>query len=126
VVQLGDLELSGAQLRKRLGGFELEGVAASLFGPDGTEYDLPFAEVDAATIAIELDDFAGAVFGRRPPEVDGLAGLLAVAGVWAVAESRARGGAVRIREVADGTVSVAQQSVDAALGLLDDKIGAQP
>ena len=62
-----------------------------------------------------------AVSARRPPEVDGLAGLRAVAGVWAVAESRARDGAVRIKDVVDGTLAVAQQPVDAALGLLDEK-----
>jgi predicted dehydrogenase len=126
VVQLGDLTLSGTELRKQLGGFELEGVAAAFFGSEGTEYDLPFGEVDAATIGIELDDFSGAVLGRRPPEVDGLAGLRAVAGVWAVAESRARGGAVRIDEVADGRLSVAQQPVDAALGLLAGAAASRP
>ena len=104
VVQLGETALSGAELRKQLGGFELDGVAAALFGPEGTEYDLPFAEVDAATIAIELDDFAGAVTDGRAAEVDGAAGLRAVAGVWAVAESRAAGGSVRIDDVADGTL----------------------
>ena len=117
VVQLGNVRLSGAELRKELGGFELRGVAASFFGPEGTEYDLPFAEVDAATIAIELDDFVGAVVDGCPPEVDGVAGLNAVAGVWAVAESRALGESVRIDEVADGTVSRSQQAVDEALGL---------
>jgi len=116
-VQLGDLTLSGAELRTRLGGFELEGLAASFFGAQGTEYDMAFAEADAATIAIELDDFADAVLAHRPPEVDGLGGLRAVAGVWAIAESRARGSAVRIREVADGTVWLAQKPVDEALGL---------
>jgi predicted dehydrogenase len=126
VVQLGDLALSGARLRKELGGFELQGVAASFFGSEGTEYDLPFAEVDAATIGIELDDFAGAIFGRRPPEVDGLGGLRAVAGVWAVAESRERGGAVRIGEVAEGRISAAQEPVDVALGLTGDERGARP
>ena len=127
VVQLGDLELRGAELRKRLAGFELQGVAASLFGAEGTEYDMTFAEVDAATIAIELDDFGDAVFARRPPEVDGWAGLRAVAGVWAVAESRALGRAVLISEVADGTVRLAQQPVDEALGLFaDEEKGIQP
>jgi predicted dehydrogenase len=125
VVQLGDIAWRGSELRKQLGGFELEGVAASLFGPEGTEYDLPFAEVDAATIAIELDDFAGAVLDARPPEVDGLAGLRAVAGVWAVAESRSLGGAVRIDDVADGTISQSQQPVDEALGLIGDGKGAR-
>ncbi len=125
VVQLGELTLSGARLRKELGGFELEGVAACFFGPEGTEYDLPFAQVDAATIGIELDDFAGAVFGRRSPEVDGLGGLRAVAGVWAVAESRACGGAVRISEVAEGRISHAQGPVDFALGFGGEETGGR-
>ena len=47
-------------------------MAASFFGSEGTEYDLPFAEVDAATIGIELDDFARAISTGRAPEVDGL------------------------------------------------------
>ena len=124
IVKLGERTLSGADLRRELGDFELEGVAAAFFGAAGTEYDLPFPEVDAATIAIELDDFADAICARRPPEVDGLAGLLAVAAVWAVGESHLGGGAVRIAEVASGTLSAAQDPVDAAIGLLPAPSGA--
>jgi predicted dehydrogenase len=122
-VRLGDRSLSGAELRRELGDFELGGVTAALFGPTGTEYDLPFPEVDAATIAIELDDFARAITGRTAPEVGGLEGLLAVAAVWGIAESRLRAHAVRIADVADGTVAVAQQRVDEAIGLLPDLNG---
>ncbi len=117
VVEVGERRLSGAELRAELGDFRLQGVAAEFFGAEGTEYDLPFAEVDAATIAIELDDFIGALIEKRAPEVDGRGGLLAVAGVWAVAESRATGGFVKIAEVADGTISAAQDPIDAAIGL---------
>ncbi len=117
VVQLGERTLSGAELRKELGGFELSGAAASFFGPDGTEYERPFPEVDAATIGIELDDFALAVGEGRQPEVDGRGGLLAVAIIWAVAESQKAGRPVGIAEVADGRVDAAQADVDAALGL---------
>ena len=124
VVQLGEVTLSGAELRRQLGGFELDGVAALFFGPEGTEYDLPFAEVDAATIAIELDDFAGAIIDNRAAEVDGAAGLRAVAGVWAVAESYATGGSVFIDDVADGRLAASQESVDEALGLVE-KNGAR-
>ena len=53
----------------------------------------------------------------KMPEVDGLDGLRAVAGVWAVAESHHLARPVRIAEVADGTVSAAQEPVNAALGL---------
>jgi predicted dehydrogenase len=117
VVTLGDRTLSGPELRRELGGFKLDGVAAALFGAEGTEYELPFADVDAATIAIEIDDFLRAVAERRPPEVDGVGGLRAVAAVWAVKESRQRDAWVRIDDVADGTISGAQDAIDDALGL---------
>jgi predicted dehydrogenase len=119
-VQLGDRVLRGAELRRTLGGFALTGVAAALFGAHGTEYELPFEEADAALIAIELDDFVSALDCGRAPEVDGRDGLLAVAAVWAVSEARASGGAVSVGDVADGTVSVAQAPVDAAIGLGGD------
>jgi predicted dehydrogenase len=117
VVELGERVLTGAQLRAELGDFRLTGVTADFFGPEGTEYDLPFAQVDAATIAIELDDFIAAIAEGRSPEVDGVGGLLAVAGVWALAESREAGGFVRIADVADGTISAAQDPIDRAIGL---------
>jgi predicted dehydrogenase len=119
VVQLGDRTLSGAELRRELGGFVLDGVAASFFGREGTEYDMTFAEVDAATIAIELDDFVRSVAEGRQPEVDGLGGLLAVAAVWAVGESHELTGSVRIADVAAGRISAAQDPIDAILGLGD-------
>jgi predicted dehydrogenase len=118
VVELDDRRLTGAELRAELGDFRLHGVTGEFFGPEGTEYDLPFAEVDAATIAIELDDFITAIGEGRAPEVDGRAGLLAVAGVWAIAESRATGGFVAIADVADGTISAVQDPIDRANGLL--------
>jgi predicted dehydrogenase len=117
VVQIADRTLSGGRLRRELGGFSLPGIAASLFGPETTEYELSFGDADAALIAIELDDFVAALASGRPPEVGGHDGLLAVAAVWAVAESRARGETVTIAQVADGSVASAQAPVDAALGL---------
>ena len=80
---------------------------------------MTFAEVDAATIAIELDDFVRAVAEGRPPEVDGLGGLAAVAAVWAVAEAGELAGSVRIADVAGGQISAAQDPIDAILGLGD-------
>jgi predicted dehydrogenase len=117
IVRLGDRTLSGSELRRELGGFELEGVSAAFFGPTGTEYDRPFAEIDAALIAIELDDFICAVAEGRAPEVDGVGGLRAVAAVWGVAESRRLGTSVRIDDVANGTISAAQDNIDDTIGL---------
>jgi len=117
IVRLGDRTLTGAELRRELGGFELDGVTAGFFGPTGTEYDLPFDQVDAATIGIELDDFIRAIAEGRAPEVDGEGGLRAVAAVWGVAESAEHGGPVRIVDVAAGTISAAQDPIDVAIGL---------
>jgi predicted dehydrogenase len=117
IVRLGDRTLSGAELRRELGGFELDGVTAAFFGRTGTEYDRPFAEVDAALIAIELDDFIRAITDGRAPEVDGLGGLRAVAAVWGIAESRELGTSVRIDDVANGTISAAQDDIDETIGL---------
>jgi predicted dehydrogenase len=118
VVHLGSRTLTGAELRSELGGFELDGVTAAFFGSDGTEYDLPFREVDAATIGIELDDFSGAVLEGQAPEVDGQDGLHAVAAVWAIAESFERSASVKIADVADGALSAAQDPLDIHMGLL--------
>ena len=41
-VRLGERELSGAALREAVGGFALDGITAAFFGPQGTEYELPF------------------------------------------------------------------------------------
>ena len=100
-----------------MGGFELDGITAALFGPDGTEYERSFEDVDAANIAIELDDFAQAVRSGKPVEVDGNGGLAAVAGVWALAESQLLGSAVAIADIASGALRAAQAELDASLGL---------
>lgn len=125
VVQLGSRTLTGAELRTELGGFQLEGVTASFFGAEGTEYDLPFPEVDAATIGIELDDFGRAIADRRRPEVDGSDGLHAVAAVWGIAESFACARSVRIADIENGTLSAAQDPLDALIGLLPNASGAR-
>lgn len=118
VVTLGEQTLTGEELREAVGGFELTGVAGSLLGPRGTEYRMPFESVDAALIAIEVDDFIEAIRDGRPPEVDGLDGLRAVADVWAVAEAGHSGAWVDVAEVASGVISATQAGIDEILGLL--------
>jgi predicted dehydrogenase len=116
-VDLDGRLLSGAALRAELGGFELDGVTAAFFGAEGTEYDKPFSDVDAATIGIELDDFGRAIAEKIEPEVDGDGGLIAVAAIWAVAESHRLHEAVSVQAVAEGKISGVQDDVDRALGL---------
>ena len=76
---VGEHVLIRGRASKRTRCFRARGRGGPLLRPEGTEYDRPFAEVDAATIGIELDDFASAIAEARPPEVDGRDGLLAVA-----------------------------------------------
>lgn len=109
--------LSGNGLRDAVGGFELTGLAATLFGPDGTDYQLDFDTVDADLVALELADFAAAVGEGRPAEVDGTAGTADVAAVLALAASEVLGTSVLVADVADGTVTAGQDDIDAALGL---------
>jgi len=116
-VVLGDRHLSGPALREAVGDFRLSGVAAALFGPEGTDYDLPFETVDANLIALELADFAAAVREGRPAEVDGRGGLVAVAAIHSIAESERTHEAIEVADVASGRRRSAQVDLDDALGL---------
>ena len=109
--------LRGRELLGELDGFELDRTTAELFGPGGVTYDLASAQVDAALLAIELQDFGEAIQAGRPPEVDGTGGLNAVAAVLAAYESDRLGRSVTMSEVLDGSVSGYQDEIDAALGL---------
>jgi predicted dehydrogenase len=118
VVRLGEQTLTGGDLREAVGGFEFEGVTRSLLGLQGTEYEMPFETIDAALIAIEIDDFVQAIRAGRAPEVDGLDGLRAVADVWAVAEAGLSGDWVSVADVANGAISAAQDEIDEILGFI--------
>ena len=125
VVQLGDLELSGAELRNALGGFELEGVAARSSAPRGPSTTCPSPRStrrrspSSSTTSRAPSSTAGR---RRSTGGPGFAPWPGLGG----RRVPALGGAVLIAEVADGTSRLAQQSVDEALGLFDEEIGAQP
>ena len=95
-------------------------VECALIAPGLTVFAVESEPEDASRAAANASAHGVAVhvIEGRAPEVDGRAGLLAVAGVWAVAESRALGGFVQIADIADGTISSVQDPIDAAIGLL--------
>jgi predicted dehydrogenase len=111
-------ELAGRQVLKELPGFELDEVAARIFGPQGVEYDLPFPTSDAGEIAIEVHDFAGAVLGNHAPEVDGHGGMTALAAMLGIFESNRLGREVTMDELLDSSVSGYQDDLDRSAGLL--------
>lgn len=68
--------------------FRLDPVTAALFGGERlTSYQMPWADTDANLLAIEFDDFAGAVLDGRKPEVDGADGLRSLAIAYGFLES---------------------------------------
>ncbi|MBE1607477.1 Gfo/Idh/MocA family oxidoreductase [Actinopolymorpha pittospori] len=118
-VHRADGVLRGADLRAALGdAFTLDQRTVALLGPDGTGGDVEFAEIDAGYLAVEIADFVDAVLTGRPPEVDGLAGARAVAGVLAVLESGVAGAPVRVEDVLSGAVHAYQDEIDEGLDLL--------
>lgn len=117
VLHRADGDLTGRELADAAGGLELDAVTERLFGRD-IGYDLPFAEVDAGLLAIEIHDFAAAIQHKRPPEVDGVTGLTAVAALLGAYESGLAGRAVPIAAVMDGTFAEYQADIDAGLSSL--------
>jgi predicted dehydrogenase len=100
-------------------GFRLDDTTAPLF--DGqrriSSYDIPFADIDRKLIALELEDFAGAIRDSREPEVTGQVGLDAVALTYAFLESGALHQAVTVADVAEDRVNAYQQEINEAAGL---------
>jgi len=112
VLRRADGSLSGRELMAELPDFALDEITERLFGRDAVEYEMPFATADAGHIAIELHDFAAAVLGDRAPEVDGEAGMTAVAALLGVYESGLLGRAVTMEEMLSGSVSAYQDELD--------------
>lgn len=120
-VRRGDGILRGPQLRAALGDAgRLDDTTRALLGSRGTGGDAEFSAVDAGYLAVEIADFISAVLDGHAPEVDGLGGMRAVAGILAILESGLLGRPVTIDEVCSGAVSDYQDDIDAELGLLEN------
>ncbi len=99
--------------------FRLDAVTASLFGGERlAEYHFSFAETDRKLLAIEYADFAGAIRGEHPPEVDAEQGARSVAIAYALLESGAIGRPVTVAEVLAEKIDDYQRSIDQGLGLV--------
>lgn len=116
ILHRADGEVTGRALAD-LVGFRLDPLTEALYGPE-ISYQFSWDETDSGLLAIEIHDFAAAIKEGRPPEVDGMGGLTAVASVLAVYESGLAGRAVTMDEILAGKVSAYQDEIDASLGLL--------
>jgi predicted dehydrogenase len=98
--------------------FHLDPVTAALFGGDRlSTYSLPFAETDRKLLAVEYADFAAAILGEHPAEVDAEQGSRSVAVAYALLESGALGRPVTVADVLAEQVDGYQQPINESLGL---------
>jgi predicted dehydrogenase len=117
VVHTGEGTLQGAALRAALGDhLVLDEVTQALLGPEGSGgKGASFATVDAGYLGVEIADFVAAALDGSAPEVDGMGGLRAMAGVYAIVESGLQGRPVAIDEILDGSAHAYQDDIDVAL-----------
>jgi len=95
-----DQVVANEELLELVHDFRLDDITAALFGGDRiTSYAMPWADTDANLLAIEYDDFAGAILDDRAPEVDGAFGLRSLAIAYGFLESDRLGRFVTVDEL---------------------------
>jgi predicted dehydrogenase len=116
-VHLEGRTLKNEEIVKELGSkFALSAVTKAVLGPDGTGgKGAAWADVDSGYLAVEMHDFIEAVLTKRPPEVDGMGGMRALAVVLAILESGVTGKTISVDEILAHTVHSYQDSIDAEL-----------
>jgi predicted dehydrogenase len=116
-VHLEGRTLKNEEIVKELGSkFALSAVTKAVLGPDGTGGKAAaWADVDSGYLAVEMHDFIEAVLTKRPPEVDGMGGMRALAVVLAILESGVTGKTISVDEILAHTVHSYQDSIDAEL-----------
>ena len=124
LLRLEGRELQGKEILPLLPNFELDEVAVRLFGTDGVQYDPPDDSdisssilVDAKHQAIGYHDFGSAVLNGGRTEVDGEAGMTAMAAIMGAYESDLLGRSVTMEEVLSGAVREYQAEIDEHHGL---------
>jgi predicted dehydrogenase len=111
--------LQGEALLDLVPDFRLDAVTARLFGGERLAgFSFPFAETDRKLLAIEYAEFAGAIRGDHPPEVDAEQGTRSVAVSYAMLESGVLGRPVAVAEVLSEEIGAYQRSIDEGLALL--------
>ena len=114
----GEEPLSNEGLFDLVPDFRLGEATATLFEGDRLwRYGFPFVETDRKLIAVEYADFAGAILGNHPIEVDIEQGTRSVAVSYAMLESTVADRAVTISEVMNETIDAYQQDINESLGI---------
>ena len=80
-------------------------------------YEFPFPEIDRKIIAIEYGDFAQAIAGEHPVEVDAAQGTRSVAVSYGILESGEIGRMVTIDDMLAEQVDDYQSEINESLGI---------
>jgi predicted dehydrogenase len=108
-----DVPMSEAEQLAMVPNFRLDPTTAALFGGERlSHYDMAFTDIDANLLAIEYDDFAGAILEDRPPEVTGEDGLRSLALVYGFLEAERLGRAVSADELLSAEVAAYQDELE--------------
>jgi predicted dehydrogenase len=108
-----DVPMSKAEQLAMVPNFRLDPTTAALFGGERlSHYDMAFADIDANLLAIEYDDFAGAILEDRPPEVTGEDGLRSLALVYGFLEAERLGREVSADELLTAEVAAYQDELE--------------
>jgi predicted dehydrogenase len=93
--------------------FKLDPTTVALFGGERlSSYAMDFADIDANLLAIEYDDFAGAILENRPPEVTGEDGLRSLALVYGFLEAERLGRTVHTDQLLSADVAAYQDELE--------------
>lgn len=111
-------EVSGERLLELVPELRLDPVTARLFGGERLAgYSWAFSETDRKLLAVEYGEFAEAIRGEHPAEVDAIQGTRSVAIAYALLESNALGRPVTVAEVLSEEVDGYQQSINTGMGI---------
>ncbi|MEM7536831.1 MAG: Gfo/Idh/MocA family oxidoreductase [Chloroflexota bacterium] len=114
----GETPISEAGLLELVPDFHLDKATATLFGSDRMwHYELPFVQTDRKLIAVEYADFAGAILGEHPIDVDIDQGTRSVAIAYAMLESGVAGRTLTVDEVLNEEVDAYQQDINESMGI---------
>jgi predicted dehydrogenase len=96
----------------------LNKATATLFGGERLwRYDFPFEQIDRKLLAVEYDDFAGAILGEHPAEVDILQGTRSVGVSYAILESGVVGRVVTMDEILNLELEEYQKEINDSLDI---------
>ncbi len=114
----GEAPISDEKILELVPNFHLDAVTTDLWGGDRLwRYEFPFPETDRKIIAIEYGDFAQAISGEHPVEVDAEQGTRSVAVSYGILELGETGHLVTIDDVLAEQVNDYQREINEGLGI---------